>query len=211
MTTLVTFPIAKSLKEKWFDINGEYQNYYIEKNYYDEDGNLIDCDEQSGSLSLFEGKYNAPTIAEVIMRLYEERSLWILALPTVTGYFAYKIIDVQDNPEKPIERPPYKDVSAHDYNSPAEAYEAAIEYCLTNLLSDNNIIDAIKVFLKNKYPIHSVNIIGHDEKYVVVNEKICYINRSKKRTKYRILLDVKDELNYTEATILKAIKQFITN
>ena len=74
------------------------------------------------------------TISDVVMWLYEKKSLWILALPTVTGHFAYKILDVQLDPKNPIERPPYKDVSANDYNSPTEAYEAAIEYCLTELI-----------------------------------------------------------------------------
>lgn len=75
-----------------------------------------------------------PTISDVVMWLYEKHKLWILPLPTVTGHFAYKVLDVQLDPENTIERPPYTDVSANDYNTPTEAYEAAIEYTLNHLI-----------------------------------------------------------------------------
>lgn len=88
------------------------------------------CKKSNGYFETF----SAPTIAEVVMWIYEKYSLWILPLPTITGCFVYKIVDVQLNPEKPIERPPYNDVGAFDYNSPTEAYESAIEYTLTKLI-----------------------------------------------------------------------------
>jgi hypothetical protein len=136
MTTPISFELSKLLKEKGYDKHT--CNIYP----------LVDFwGYKKGELSLFieesldeafakESNFYclAPTITEVIMWLHEKHSLWILPLPTVTGHFAYKIVDVQLSPEKPIERPPYKDVSANDYNSPTEAYEAAIKHCLEKII-----------------------------------------------------------------------------
>ena len=151
MTTPVNFETAKLLKEKGFEKECLF--------YYDKQGKLPERWESSGSstdtdvaiyLEEFEANFNsrrlvgvhqigdvscsAPTIAQAVMWLYEEHSLWILPIPTVCGYFAWKIIDMQDNPERPIERPPYSDVDGVDYKTPREAYEAAIEYVLTKIL-----------------------------------------------------------------------------
>lgn len=73
-------------------------------------------------------------LMQVVMWLYKKHSLWIIIIPTVTGNFAYKVIDVQLNPEKVIERPPYKDVSAEDFSEPTDAYLGAIEDILNNLI-----------------------------------------------------------------------------
>ena len=127
MNTPVNFELAKLLKEKGFDNPCE--------NRYNELGELtatkLGMNMQPNNYS---DSYSAPTLGAVIMWLYEEHSLWILPIPTVTGHFAYKILDVQLDPENEIERPPYTGVSAMDYNLPTEAYEAAIEYVLTKIL-----------------------------------------------------------------------------
>lgn len=117
MNTPVNFELAKLLTEKGYNKRSEPYRY-----------------NNNGELSLLEG-LNAPTIAEVVMWLYEKHSLWLLALQTVTGHFAYKIVDVHLNPETPIERPPYKNVDGADYNTPTEAYEAAIEFVLTTKIT----------------------------------------------------------------------------
>ena len=137
MTEPVSFELAELLKEKGFEVPHPVAEHwdiggkqYVIKPYeegYDELHSEYPPDDAN-----FLG--SAPTIAEVIMWLYEKHSLWLLAIPTVTGHFAYKIVDVQLDPENTIERPPYKDVSAEDYNSPTEAYSAAIKYTLKNLI-----------------------------------------------------------------------------
>jgi hypothetical protein len=144
MNKPVSFKIAKLLSEKGFDC--EFRYFYTKPNSkmfgIDEHGRSYPIKNTPKKLYIvgdyvvlnIENVYPAPTTAEVIMWLYEKYSIWLLALPTITGNFAYKIVDVQLNPEKPIERPPYKDVSANDYKSPTEAYENAIEYCLNNLI-----------------------------------------------------------------------------
>lgn len=78
--------------------------------------------------------YPAPTTADVVRRLYDKHSLWIIAIPTVTCNFAYRVIDVQCDPSNEIEKLPYTGVSAQDYNTPTEAYKAAIEYTLDQLI-----------------------------------------------------------------------------
>lgn len=143
MNTPVSFPIAKLLKEKDY---GNTAPWKLRRDYYNHLGELNgDVTDYIRAFVKLKNRKNrdelthletidAPTIAEVVMWLYEKKSLWILALPTVTGHFAYKILDVQLDPKNPIERPPYKDVSANDYDTPTEAYEAGIEYCLNNLV-----------------------------------------------------------------------------
>ena len=117
MINLISFELAKLLKEKGIIFETEICYSSVTK-----------------ATSVSYTEIAAPTIAEVVMWLYEKYSLWILVLPTVTGDFAYKVVDIQLDPEKSIERPPYKDVSANDYDSPTQAYSAAIEYVLKNLI-----------------------------------------------------------------------------
>ena len=129
--TYVTFEQAKLLKEKGFDLR--IKQWYVSKEtilfLYDEDNTLGWCNR-----NLPKNEYSAPEQWQVVEWLRIKHGVWILALPTINGYFAYKIIDVQMNPEKHIERPPYKDVSANDYKTPQEAYSAAFDYILTNLI-----------------------------------------------------------------------------
>lgn len=144
MNTAVSFELAKLLKDKGF---GEgalnfYTNPRCKMFGKDERGRHYPIKNKakrlwvSGEHFVLDSKhvYCAPTIAEVVMWLYEKHSLWILPLPTVCGYFAWKIIDMQDNPNRPIERPPYNDVDGVDYRTPTEAYEAAISHALTNIV-----------------------------------------------------------------------------
>lgn len=144
MNTQVSFKIAKLLKEKGFDLECFY--FYTKPNSkmfgIDEHGGIYPIKNTAKKLYKcgkeavlnIENVYLAPTIAEVVMWLYKKHSLWIIIIPTVTGNFAYKVIDVQLNPEKVIERPPYKDVSAEDFSEPTDAYLGAIEDILNNLI-----------------------------------------------------------------------------
>lgn len=129
MDKVVSFELAKFIKEKGFKSKSRL--------YYDGSGDLIENPNiyyrhTNNEMQRF--RWEAPTMAEVIMWLYEEHKIWILIIPTVTGYFAYKILDVQLDPENIIERPPYKNVSGEEYSHPTESYEWAIKYVLENLL-----------------------------------------------------------------------------
>lgn len=58
--------------------------------------------------------------------LRKEHSLHILTIPTVTCYYAFKIIDVQCDPENEIERPPYSNVDGTDWPTHEEALEKGL-------------------------------------------------------------------------------------
>lgn len=138
MNTPVSFPIAKLLKEKEFGINKKYQNYYIENHYYNEDGDLIECQEQSGSLSLFEDKYSAPTIAEVVMWLFESHNIWIyLTREPITNTFG-PVINTETksiyfNNQSTVSRVTGQKYDPW-YNKPENGYQKAIEYVLTEMI-----------------------------------------------------------------------------
>lgn len=128
MNTPVNFEIAKLLKEKGFHPSKLFG--YISKFYHPNTKTLLAYG-RTGKTDLSKA-YFAPTIAEVVMWLYEKYGIWIKVTPI-----------------------PYSDNLTHwrweytstnyatrntgwkkekDYMSPTETYEAAIEYCLTKLI-----------------------------------------------------------------------------
>lgn len=132
MNTQISFEIAKLLKEKGFDketlhfytkprskmfgIDEHYRNYPIKnisKKLYKVGEYLV--------LNT-ENLYFAPTIAEVVMWLYEKHGIWISVLQhTKNGKGVYFESFVNS-------------MTFSGYNSPTKAYEAAIEYTLKNLI-----------------------------------------------------------------------------
>lgn len=143
----VNLNLAKLLKIKGYSWECEkfYQKYKHDKNFYlstgIEYGSDINCmwdwnlnGGKSGTLlktipypndsdSIY---YSAPIIAEVIMWLYEKHNIWICVsnVPFENHFtFEYSI----NNKEKCL----------HQYvtfESPEEAYESAIEYCLEQII-----------------------------------------------------------------------------
>jgi hypothetical protein len=71
----------------------------------------------------------------------------------------------------------------------------------------------ILFFLEEKFKIKSMDILGKETKYVVVDYKPIYISgtfSNKKLAINKIFLEVKDELKeYSESSIRKAIRDFI--
>jgi hypothetical protein len=162
MNTPVSFELAKLLKEKGF--SWECSHFYCKSKYYKKfyltTGTEYESDRdciwdwnlnggKSGNLTktipypndtnaIY---YSAPTIIEVVMWLYEKHGIWISVSPvfefndgrkdylTLQGYQYYitVITDNKYNQEKTHADRGYK-------NTPTEAYEAAIEYTLKNLL-----------------------------------------------------------------------------
>ena len=143
MTTLISFNLAKLLKEQEFD---KYCNSgYTETGdkYLHQGGQELVCNGQSyyEGRSYIGGKFYcaAPTIAEVIMWLYEKHNIWIEISLTDNSrhlYFDYTITTSNNRD--------YNDEECFDsakriydkdkHGSPTKAYEAAIEYCLTKLI-----------------------------------------------------------------------------
>jgi len=141
MNTPVKFEIAKLLKEKGFDEN--CSDYYTQTGNLNSDGwGDIIYEQGFGSgepdrmLKFNYSDFNkhqketcflCPTIAEVVMWLYEKHGIWITVLQmlhngeTVTWYASY------------YEQGVGEDIEVY-YNTPTEAYQAAIEYTLKNLI-----------------------------------------------------------------------------
>lgn len=70
-------------------------------------------------------------IMQVIMWLYEKHGIWIWATKDTNikwsnDYFNYHILSLKGTVES--------DIGGTKPNSPTEAYESAIEHCLTNLI-----------------------------------------------------------------------------
>jgi hypothetical protein len=139
MNTPVSFEIAKLLKEKGFD-KPCLQAYRVWR------GNIRKTDKTpleeigveyepymrgyNASVTYYtqsESHTVAPTIAEVVMWLYEKHGIWIVILPELLNG-----TEIRYYPSV-FEQGIGEDLESY-FNSPTEAYEAAIEYVLKNLL-----------------------------------------------------------------------------
>lgn len=130
MNTPVNFSIAKLLKEKGFEqkVRGRYTltNWNIAFKI----GEFFVSDYEINDSCIY-----APTISEVVMWLYEKHVIWIVVNP-------HKGEDDLGKPFMEFDPEVWSFTNKcilHNtkllyFNSPIEAYEAAIEYTLKNLL-----------------------------------------------------------------------------
>jgi hypothetical protein len=159
---LITFETAKLAKEKGFDlpchsyyfedgefkefkINGTYgyygDEYTVSRNEFYTNWNdkwkttkkgdrCFGCDKEPKYLETF----SAPTIAEVVMWLYEKHGIWVQVSMSKYGKLYSNILKKEStkNLQNPIAWE--MQVQLNDFNSPTEAYEAAIQYTLNNLI-----------------------------------------------------------------------------
>lgn len=117
MNTPVSFEVAKIVLNKGFD--KECNQYW----------NLIEYGEEW----IVEDRINmdsvdfmyAPTISDMVMWLYEKYGIWISVYMLDKGEFHW---ETEFNSEDIGSRYP------NYYKTPAEAYEAAIDYVLNNLI-----------------------------------------------------------------------------
>lgn len=119
MNTHVDFEIAKLLKEKGFDMPVRYN--------YDLTGELHNVGLQNHNEHSL--KISAPTIAEVVVWLYDKHNIWIVVSYEVdieTNKTEWFWISIRDGEEIAYQYKAFK--------SPTEAYEAGIEYTLNNLI-----------------------------------------------------------------------------
>lgn len=128
MTTPITFPIAKLLKEKGFD-NNRCIKKYIGHHLEELNGNRINS------------IISAPTIAEVVMWLYDKHGIWIQVTVNTIWVGRKKEPEAKYNSEVVSQNRNLKvrslitrKVRIEPYDSPTEAYESAIEYTLNNLI-----------------------------------------------------------------------------
>jgi len=129
MNTPVNFELAKLLKEKGFD---EWT-----KTWHQRGDGVVGCVEGKRDFYNRKGDVytSAPTISEVVMWLYEKHGIWIVINP-------HKGEDDLGKPFMEFDPEVWSFTNKcilHNtkllyFNSPIEAYEAAIEYTLNNLI-----------------------------------------------------------------------------
>ena len=124
MNTPVNFEIAKLLKDSGFDKISCSGYYHICEGYTKGYAHCYsDVNTQKENVVL------APTIAEVVMWLYEKHGIWIeVKSPD------YKDMDWYFSIHKPYKFGNHYNGEKIYYPSPTEAYEAAIKYTLENLI-----------------------------------------------------------------------------
>lgn len=125
MNTPVSFEIAKLLKEKGFKSESAV--------LYDSSGELFYYRHSNNEMQRF--RYEAPTIVEVVMWLYEKYKIWVRVNSMDGEVFFFDIwcfgkeanTALTDDAQIIME----DDLK---WNSPTETYSAAIEYTLNHLL-----------------------------------------------------------------------------
>lgn len=130
MDAAVSYPLAKLLKEKGFDLECEkgwflpHPTIAIQKGLEPNAWQLIPSHPLLNQIK-------APTIAEVVMWLYEKHGIWISVIDThpVEEKWEFQISVkgkglVYSSGQYP----------AIYFSSPTEAYEAAIVYALNNIV-----------------------------------------------------------------------------
>lgn len=133
MITPVSFELAKLLKEKGFD-EPVRQRYFIAENidsdrfpFLQEECALNNWNDYDDSSTIY---YSTPTIAEIVMWLYEKHGIWIECLHRGDmGDFIFKVSKLKNGWRT---EPHY--IHNIGYNSPTKAYEAAVEHVLRNLV-----------------------------------------------------------------------------
>ena len=141
MNKPVSFELAKLLKEKECDKTSH--NFYTKPNSkmfgLDEHGMAYSIKNTSKKLYTIgehaslndKNVYYAPTIADVVMWLYEKHDIWIHVCDMVdTNNWWWDCYKYKTNGLLNLPAFSHK----FNYQSPTEAYEAAIEYLLNNLL-----------------------------------------------------------------------------
>jgi hypothetical protein len=152
MNTPVSFEISKLMKEKGFGMTAG-SCYYNEEFFINHNVIPLQYPELKGvgyKERVTDKIIFAPTIAEVVMWLYEKHGIWVFILPQDKSVVDYRV-ESSEFPSLPLfllivkyeKDLTFKEIlNSSDPNSkmflhfdePIEAYETAIEYCLTNLI-----------------------------------------------------------------------------
>ena len=123
MNTPVNFELAKLLKEKGFD-KPVKQRYFIAENidsdrfpFLQEECALHNWNDYDDSSTSY---YSAPTIAEVVMWLYEKHGIWVYCEINKDKFYT-KAKKLKSNWRRVVSG--IKNNEIITYNSPTEAYE----------------------------------------------------------------------------------------
>jgi hypothetical protein len=126
MNTPISFEIAKLLKEKDFK---EHVNNYFGNNGREE--HFQPNYKANYNSALMVGlTHSRPIIADVVIWLYEKHGFWIYSRYFSSNYFYGYVIDSNGD----MKEIAVSEINAVKFNSPTEAYEAAVLYCLKNLI-----------------------------------------------------------------------------
>lgn len=135
MNTPVSFKLAKLLKEERFN-EPIKQRYFIAENIDSDRSPFLQKECALYNWNNYDdfstSYYSAPTIAEVIMWLYEKHGVWVRVTPIPYSdnltHWRWEHMSTNYSTRN------FKWKKEQDYMSPTEAYEAAIEYTLKNLI-----------------------------------------------------------------------------
>ena len=123
MNTTVNFEISKLVKKKGYDNVTDliYMTNHTKEVLFENINGLKHSDGNNPFCS-------APTIAEVVMWIYEKYGVWIsvdMIFVENQTYFYYIITESKDD---------VIDIQSEKYDTATEAYSSAIEYTLKNLI-----------------------------------------------------------------------------
>ena len=119
LNKVVGFSTARLLKEKGFE------QKIISFDYYLPNGNQVNFKYVADNKNYRDYSFYSPTIAEVVMWLYEKHGIWITVTSISQESWQCHMTKKGDRLGK---------LYLEDFYTPTEAYEAAIEYTLNNLL-----------------------------------------------------------------------------
>lgn len=114
MNKEVSLPLAKLLKEKGY--NKSCYHYYY--------NNELVFMSSRDNWNAYSNGYSAPTIADVVMWLYEKHGIWVWV-------YQYKDHAADNNDPFSFRS---NATGSKEFNNPTEAYEAAIELALNKLI-----------------------------------------------------------------------------
>jgi len=142
MNTVVSFELAKLVKEAGFELENQWSedykyNFYAIKDFNNDwrdsllkrvKGELLDGYYLSPLSEKVENVViPAPTIAEIVMWLYVKYGVWIVVNITISSDWYFELYDLNSKRNAEIK------VDSNLYNSPSETYEAAVKHYLTNI------------------------------------------------------------------------------
>lgn len=121
MDSIVSFELSKLLKENGFDkgcyyfydIDGNIQESYLENGSSSDTYFRVESSDLPDNFNSNKGKFSAPTIAQVVMWIYEIRGIWIEARINSDDYKFSSYVDG------------YK---VDIFDTPTEAYIDAIRF-----------------------------------------------------------------------------------
>jgi len=127
----VTFEQAQLFKEKEFNTNIKKNLYLTESAVYLENETLlINQNNKSGSICMFENIYAAPEQWQIVEWLRLEHGIWIKLTTYAFGY-QYHLDNTPDPKTWNIDR---RYDCSDDFKSPQEAYSAAFDHILKELI-----------------------------------------------------------------------------